>query len=120
MTRVLAKMRTLAPSVVKFVDIYKSSGAPGSRLAAIAMMQMEPRIADIDWLKERFSSEQPFVFYHAALALQNAANILQTTEDKRRLRQAARQGLQAVKGFSRGPDANTVGVLENLISSLPE
>src|SRR5262249_33735685 len=77
MTRVIVQMRTLAPSLENFIDAYKGSGSPGSRLAAVAMMQMVPRAADINWLKERFSSEQPFVFYHAALALQNAANTLQ-------------------------------------------
>ena len=31
MTRVLVKMRSLAPSLVDFLDTYKSSGSPGSR-----------------------------------------------------------------------------------------
>jgi hypothetical protein len=48
MTRVLVKMRSLAPSLIDFLDIYKKSGSPGSRLAAIAMMQMVPRSADLD------------------------------------------------------------------------
>jgi hypothetical protein len=38
MTRVIVKMRSLAPSVVDFLDVYKGSGSPGSRLAAIAIM----------------------------------------------------------------------------------
>ena len=64
MTAVVVKMRSLAPSLVNHVDAYKGSGSPGSRLAAIAMMQMVPRVADLDWLKGRFAAEQPFVFYH--------------------------------------------------------
>jgi hypothetical protein len=40
MTRVVVKMRSLAPSLVDSLDAYKSSGSPGSRLAAITMMQM--------------------------------------------------------------------------------
>src|SRR5262249_55639869 len=80
MTRVIVKMRSLAPTLVDFLDVYKGSGSAGSRLAAIAMMQMVPRVADLDWLKERFSSEHPFVFYHAALALQNIANISHTPQ----------------------------------------
>ncbi|MEI9924649.1 MAG: hypothetical protein WDN50_14970 [Bradyrhizobium sp.] len=118
MTRVLVKMRSLAPSLVDALNTYKGSGSPGSRLAAIAMMQMVPRVADINWLKDRFSSEQPFIFYHAALALQNVANISDTSEKKRHLREVAEQALAAVKGFAGAPDRNTIDVLDTLLSSL--
>ena len=120
MTRVIVKMRSLAPTLVDFLDIYKGSGSAGSRLAAVAMMQMVPRVADLDWLRERFSSEQPFVFYHAALALQNIASICHTPESKRNLRQVAQQALAAVKTFKGAPDQGTIDVLDNLISSLPQ
>jgi hypothetical protein len=93
MTRVVVKMRSLAPSLVEFRDAYKGSGSPGSRLAAITMMQMVPSIADLNWLRERFSSEQPFVFYHAALALQNVANISTGLEEKSRLQAVAQDAL---------------------------
>jgi hypothetical protein len=118
MTRVLVKMRSLAPSLVDFVDTYKSSGSPGSRLAAIAMMQMVPRSADLHWLKDRFSFEQPFLFYHAALALQNVANISNTAEERNHLRDVTQQALRTLKGFAGVPDANTVEILESLLSDL--
>jgi hypothetical protein len=120
MTRVVVKMRSLAPSLLGFMDAYKSSGSAGSRLAAIAMMQMAPLTADIEWLKERFSTEHPFVFYHAALALQNVANICDTPEKKKHLRQVVQQALAIVKAFTGPPDRNTVEVLTTLLSSLPE
>lgn len=119
MTRVVVKMRSLAPSLVDSLDIYKGSGSPGSRLAAIAMMQMVPLVADLNWLRDRFSSEQPFIFYHAALALQNVANISNTPEKKMHLRKVAEQALAAVKGFAGAPDRNTIDVLDTLLSSLP-
>ena len=118
MTRVLVKMRSLAPSLVNSLDTYKESGSPGSRLAAIAMMQMVPRAADLNWLKDRFSSEQPFIFYHAALALQNVANISDTPEKKARLRKVVEQALAAVQGFAGAPDRGTIEVLDMLLSSL--
>jgi hypothetical protein len=120
MTRVLVKMRSLAPSLVEFLETYKSSGSPGSRLAAVAMMQMVPRVADINWLKERFTSDPPFLFYHAALALQNVANICDTPEKKKHLRGVVREALAAVKGFAGIPDQRTVEVLDMLLSSLPQ
>jgi len=118
MTRVIVKMRSLAPSLVDYLDAYKGSGSAGSRLAAIAMMQMVPRVADLDWLRDRFSSEQPFVFYHAALALQNVANISDTPEKKKRLREVVEQALSTVKSFAGVPDRGTIQVLEMLLSSL--
>jgi hypothetical protein len=118
MTRVIVKMRSLAPSLVDFLDAYKGSGSPGSRLAAIAMMQMAPRVADIDWLRDRFSSEPPFLFYHAALALQNVADISATRQEREHLREVAQQALATVKSFPGGPDQGTIEVLEMLISSL--
>ena len=118
MTRVLVRMRSLAPSLVDFIDAYKGSGSAGSRLAAVAMMQMVPSVADLNWLKERFSSEKPFVFYHAALALQNIANTSDTLQKKRNLRQVAQQALSTIQNFP-APDQGTIEVLETLLSSLP-
>jgi hypothetical protein len=120
MTRIVVKMRSLAPSLVDSLDAYKGSGSAGSRLAAIAMMQMVPKVADIDWLRERFSVEQPFLFYHSALALQNVAENRHASEDKQRLREVAQQALAIIKGFSGSPDRSTIEILEMLISSLSD
>lgn len=120
MTRILVKMRTLAPSLVQFLDAYKGSGSPGSRLAAIAMMQMVPRSADLDWLRGRFSSEQPFLFYHAALALQNVANIADTPEKRANLKRLAQEALDTVSNFDGPRDESTVEVLKALLDSLAE
>lgn len=120
MGRVVVKMRSLAPSLLNFLDMYKGSGSAGSRLAAIAMMQMVPLSADLDWLKDRFSTEHPFIFYHAALALQNAANICDTPTKRKHIREVTRQALTTVKAFDGPSDRGTVQVLDMLLSSLPE
>jgi hypothetical protein len=120
MTRVIVKMRSLAPSLVDFLDTYKGSGSPGSRLAAVAMMQMVPRVADLEWLRDRFSIELPFVFYHAALALQNVANVYTAPEMRKRLLEITQQALAIVKSFPGVPDPGTIEVLRNLVSSLSE
>ncbi|KYK49307.1 hypothetical protein A1D31_24995 [Bradyrhizobium liaoningense] len=121
MTRLVVKMRSLAPSVLDSLGIYKGSGSPGSRLAAITMMQMVPRVADLTWLGERFSTEQQaFLLYHAALALQNVANISETGAKRAILRRTAEEALRKVKSFPGIPDQGTVQALEMLISSLPK
>jgi hypothetical protein len=120
MTRVIVKMRSLAPSLVDRLDTYKGSGSPGSRLAAIAMMQMVPLAADLNWLKDRFATEHPFLLYHSARALQNVANVCDTPEKKKHLREVVQQSLTTVKSFAGIPDPGTVQVLEMLLSSLQD
>jgi hypothetical protein len=120
MTRVVVKMRALTPSLVTHLDAYKGSGSAGSRLAAIAMMQMVPSIVDLNWLGDRFSVEHPFLFYHAALALQNAADSSADNDYRQRVGEIARQALASVRSFAGPPDRSTVEVLEILISSLSQ
>lgn len=121
MTRTVVQMRSLAPSLIEFLDVYKGSGSAGSRLAAITMMQMVPISADVEWLENRFSSDPPFLFYHAALALQNAMDSPDTYESKvSEICEAARRALKKVKSFKGVPDRSTIEVLEVLITSSNE
>lgn len=120
MTRIVVQMRSLAPSLIEFLDAYKGSGSAGSRLAAIAMMQMVPACADVDWLESRFTSDPPFLFYHAALALQNAMDDPYANESRLSIIEAARRALEKVKSFNGVPDASTIEVLEALIDSSPQ
>lgn len=114
MTQVLIKMRTLGPAVDKFLAELKSSASPGNRLAAIAIMQIEPDKADISWLLERFKGEQPFIFFHAAVALQSVAR--SGSEDgATKAIQAARTALDIVQAFKGMPDRGTVNILEAII-----
>jgi len=113
MTRVLIQMRAVGPSVASRVDAYKGSGSPGARLAAVAIMQMHPQSADLPWLVERFRKDAPFIFYHAALALQNAANDADPAT-RARVREAAREALGVVKSFAGTPDQDSITVLEPL------
>lgn len=118
MTRIVVQMRSLAPSLIEFLDAYKGSGSAGSRLAAIAMMQMVPTSVDVEWLERRFSSDAPFLFYHAALALQNAMDSPDTNETKLlEICASARRALERVKSFNGVPDRSTIEVLEALIAS---
>jgi hypothetical protein len=116
MTKILAQMRGLARAVAESIDIYKSSGSPGSRLAAIAMMQMAPATTDLAWLRDRFYFDAPFIFYHAALALQNIAN----EADPQRLEQTvdlAKEVYEKISSFPGGGDVETLAVLDALIRS---
>lgn len=114
MTRIVVQMRALSPSASDMIDAYKSSGSPGSRLVAIAMMQMEPQRSDLGWLEQRFKIENPFVFYHAALALQNAVHSLSGPR-MQAATDVARQAFETVKSFDGVPDGSTLEVLQPLL-----
>ena len=116
MTRIVVKMRALGPSTSDRIDAYKGSGSAGSRLAAVAMMQMEPAYVDLDWLLERFRTDAPFIFYHASLALTNAANF-RTGTDRQGVIVIAQAALDLVESFKGGPDQGTVEALRAVLSS---
>lgn len=117
MTRIVVQMRSLAPSLTEFIDAYKGSSAAGSRLAAIAMMQMVPTSADVQWLEDRFSSDPPFLFYHAALALQSVMDNSNPNKAKLlEIHESARRALKKVESFEGVPDPSTIEVLKTLIA----
>lgn len=118
MTEILVRMRTLAPSVAPFLDELKQSDIGGDRLAAVTIMQVTPGRADLDWLAKRFLLDAPFVFFQAALALRNAAQMGDKAR-KQRIKALAEQALQAVQGYDGVPDKNTVLVLEQIIEEMP-
>lgn len=113
LTQILVRMRILGPAMSKYIAIYMSSGSAGSRLAAIAMMQIQPEKADLGWLARRFTEEAPFVFYHAALALQNVANSAPGRLPQ--VKMVAASALHTLRSFDGEPDHDTIYVLEALL-----
>ena len=82
MTEVFSSMRAKAASVVPLLTQFEQSPSAGSRLAAIAILQMFPNAEHLDWLAGRLdpNDEKPFVGYQAAVALLEAARSLPTSE----------------------------------------
>lgn len=113
MTQVLVRMRMLGPSVSDSLDAYTSSSSAGSRLAAVAMMQIQPEKADLDWLLRRFSEDAPFIFYHASLALQSVVNNIPSRLPD--VKNTASKALQIVRSFDGEPDPETIFVLQALL-----
>jgi hypothetical protein len=115
MTEVLIKMRTIGPAVSDFLAELKQSSSAGMRLAAVAVMQIEPHRGDIEWLLGRFGEEKPFIFYHAALALERIA---QTGDESRQLaaREAAAAALRNLQAFQGLKDPETLAVLESILA----
>jgi hypothetical protein len=118
MNGVVAKMRTLALAADLFLDeLMSAAGSPGRRLAAICILQMKPEMRAIPWLVERMRIEQPFVFFHASVALLNAVRRFGHAEQAT-LRSALEAALKQVQSFGENADANTVRSLTLALSEL--
>ncbi|NLS29214.1 hypothetical protein S2M10_42350 [Sphingomonas sp. S2M10] len=117
MNGILGRMRSLAPSLSQKLEFYKGSSDPGYRLAAVAMMQMEPEKGDLQWLIDRFRVEHAFIFYHAALVMKSMfASAL--PDKKRAILSAAADSLAILKKFDGIPDKNSIVVLESILNSV--
>jgi hypothetical protein len=78
MEGVFSKMKIVAPRAQAFVDEFEKDISAGVRLMAIAVLDMFPNARHLDWLAERLDpeQEQPFVAYHASVALLDAVTNL--------------------------------------------
>lgn len=77
MSVVETKMRSMALQVLPILPELAYSGSPGERLAAIATLKEVPDVKYLEWLVNRVGKpEKDFVGFHAALALQAAAQTL--------------------------------------------
>jgi hypothetical protein len=77
---VASRMRALALSAYPLLPDLMASRSPGERLCAVTTLQALPRADHLQWLAERLSTEKPFIGYHAALALLNAARTLDVAD----------------------------------------
>lgn len=120
MNRVVAQMRGLGKICQPFWDEFAHSTFAGSRLAAVAILQMAPDLGKLDWLIGRFGTERPFVFFHAALALRELAENA-PAEARPAIRRQVQTAISRVQAFTGGsPDESTLDVLRSILESLPE
>lgn len=92
---IVDKLRTLIQPNEPDIAKLTLSDQPGERLAAAVALQVRPHPEYLHWLGERLRTEQPFIGYHAAVALLAAARAL----DKRyhpMIRAALEEGFAAL------------------------
>ena len=118
MNAVAAKMRTLALAADPFLDEFAGDqDSPGRRLAAIYTLQLVPEANWVPWLADRMSAEQPFVFFHASVALLSAVRKF-GGQQRDSLKAAITRALDQVSGFGDHCDKNTVRSLTLALSEL--
>jgi hypothetical protein len=93
---IVAKMRAIGRAIFPLRYEFMASAMPGTRLLAIAAMQVLPDYENLDWLVDRLKPEKPFIGYHAAVALVVAARASVAANHKNTL-VAARNKLATVK-----------------------
>lgn len=115
MNKIVAQMRALGVACKTFWDEYAASDKAGDRLAAVVVAQMAPDPRYLEWLSERFRVDKPFIFYHAALAIQDIADQC-WTEAHEKIVWAAKHGLEAVQSYKGGPpDQKTMDLLNSIL-----
>jgi hypothetical protein len=118
MNAIAAKMRTLALAADPFTaEFAGDNDSPGKRLAAICILQLTPSMEWVDWLADRMKVEQPFVFFHASVALLSAVRKYGLQQHDT-LKAAIERSLAQVNTFGEKSDRNTVRSLTLALSEL--
>ncbi len=118
MNAIAAKMRTLALAADGFLEeLAGNRDSPGQRLAAICILQLAPDCKWVPWLADRMAAEQPFVFFHASVALLSAVRKYGTQEHDL-LKSSIERALAQVNSFGEHSDKNTIRSLTLALSEL--
>lgn len=110
MVSVLVRLRTLGSAIERYLPELKAGTTGGQRLAAIAIMQVNPAQADIPWLVQRFRSDPPFLLFQSAAVLR--ALLRREPAVASAAAAAAGEALAIVRAYPGEPDADTMELLE--------
>ena len=117
MNEIAAGMRTLALAGLPLRTELTKSDSVGMRLAAICMLQVEPRPRYFRWLIQRIKTEaHAFVIYQASVAvLELVKKRLFINVDE--VRSEIIGAIQVVSSYAGGtPDQNTLDALNEALS----
>jgi hypothetical protein len=117
MNEIAAGMRTLAFEGLPLRTELTRSESVGKRLAAICMLQIEPRPRYFRWLIERVKTEkQAFVLFQASIAiLEHVKKGFYINSEE--ARSEIKDAIRVVSAFPGGkPDQNTLDILDEALS----
>lgn len=119
MNEVAAGMRTLALAARPLRTQFIASESVGIRLAAICMLQIEPRARYFRWLIERVKVEShAFVLFQASLAILEFVR-KNLYKSRAEAYSAIQDAISVVSSFPGGqPDKNTIDVLNTALALL--
>ena len=121
---VASQMRGYALAAFQLLPELTSSDSSGKRLVGIAFLETKPDPRYYEWLADRFRIEVPFLQYHAAIALRNAAKQASSSENRDSLKlncnnalQFARQSAEAHNGDL---ESDQILILKDVLKVLGE
>lgn len=116
MNEIAAGMRTLALAGLPLRTKLTKSEKPGMRLAAICMLQVEPRPRYFRWLIDRLKTEsQAFILFQAALAILELVR-KKSYVNADETRSAINDAIRVISAFQGGPpDQNTLDALNEAL-----
>ncbi len=116
MNLIFSQMRTLGPSASQYLPrLAYDAKSSGARLAAIAILQMSPDLSYLQWLGDRISSDAPFVFFQACVALLSAVRFFGASK-RFELEEVLRESLNRLNSFKDGePDRNSIYAIEQAL-----
>ena len=97
---VASQLRGYALAAYQLLPEYTQSDSAGKRLAAIAFLQIRPDPKYYGWLELLFETEAPFLQYHAAVALRNAAKQATSPEQKEAVKRSCQGAIQHLTDWS--------------------
>jgi hypothetical protein len=80
---IATEIRTAAFEGAPLITSFVSGTRPEERLVAVILLQVTPQPEHLDWLGKRLSERQPFLGYHAAVALLVAARTLDCSHSRK-------------------------------------
>jgi hypothetical protein len=96
---VASQMRSLALPAYRLLGNLIGSESSGQQLAAVSILEAIPNPAYLLWLADRIAMEKPFIAYHAAVALLNAARSL-SASNRDKVQEAIHQARQNLDRMS--------------------
>lgn len=121
---VASQMRGYALAAFQLLPELTSSDSSGKRLVGIAFLETKPDPRYFEWLADRFRIEVPFLQYHAAIALRNAAKQLSSAENRDSLRVSCNNALkyarQSAEDHNGDLESDQILVLKDVLRVLGE
>jgi hypothetical protein len=117
MQEVFDRMKSLANASFPLLPELIKSQSPGEKLAGVSILECFSSAKYLEFLVELIRSEQPFIGYHAALALEFAVSAMETRYYPQ-LQKEIHHGLEALQFVATAADSDRMAILNRALGKL--
>lgn len=119
MQEVFDRMKSLANAAFPLLPDLIKSQSPGEKLGAVSILECFSSAKYLDFLVELIRAEQPFIGYHAALALEFAVSAMEPRYYQHLLKEID-EGLNALASVATALDSDRMAILNRAKTKLEE